>query len=519
MSDEEHLTISDVLSASHLKRVMADAVARAPIGVAVLDVEGNLLAETYAELAACPQLIPAAAGGSQCPHAPADMAWLVATHRSPVEGRCPQGACRRAYPLTYRDRLLGSLVTCSYNGAAQELIETVAVLTVERLHDLIVAGFELQSLSREIVANYEQLTLFYGSSAEVGASHDVTAICERALDQINAQVPSEAIAVLLLDEETGHARVAAARGELSDAFHLPMPEMPGGILSHVLATGQVAVVCDVPRPSGETSSILCVPLTTGGGPAAHSESALEQDLMVSGGECLLGAICARDKLSGEEYLAGDAKLVAAIASQAAIAISNAILFGDVKSLFIGTVRSLASAVDAKDPCTLGHSQRVTQYALAVAQDLRLPAPDIEDLQLAALLHDVGKIGLPDEILLKAGKLTEREWEQVRKHPIWGQEILRPIKQLHRVASWIRHEHERWNGSGYPDGLRGADIPLPSRIIAVADAFDAITSDRSYRKAIPVREAMTILESAAGSEYDPEVVAAFLAAIESGKISK
>ena len=524
MSDDEHLTISDILPASQLKRVIDDAVARAPIGVTVLDVEGHLLAETHADVSACPQLIPGAAGSSQCPHGPADMAWLVAAHRSPVQDRCPEGACRRAYPLTYRDRLLGALVTCSNNGAPQALIEAVAALTVERLRDLIVAGFEVQSLSREIVANYEQLTLLYGSSAEVGATHDVTAICERVLDQVDAQVPSEAIAVLLLDEETGHARVAAARGELSDAFHRPMPEMPDGVLSHVLATGQAAVVCDVPHPSGETSSILCVPVMTGAGLVGRPErpsgpGAPGQEPISSGCERLMGAICARDKLSGEEYLAGDAKLVAAIASQAAIAISNAVLFGDVKSLFIGTVRSLASAVDAKDPYTLGHSQRVTQYALAVAQDLPLSASETEDLQLAALLHDVGKIGLPDEILLKAGKLTEDEWEQVRKHPIWGEEILRPIKQLRRVASWIRHEHERWNGGGYPDGLRGAEIPLPSRIIAVADAFDAITSDRSYRKAIPVRDATAILESAAGSEYDPEVVAAFLAALESGKISK
>jgi putative nucleotidyltransferase with HDIG domain len=293
-----------------------------------------------------------------------------------------------------------------------------------------------------------------------------------------------------------------------------MPEMPDGVLSHVLATGAPAVVCDVPQRDGETSSILCVPLSHGGGFAASPERhEMPQP------ERLMGAICARDKRSGQEYLAADEKLVTAVAAQAATAISNTLLFGDVKSLFVGTVRSLASAVDAKDPYTLGHSQRVTQYALSIAQELGASGADCDDLQLTALLHDVGKIGLPDEILLKAGKLTADEWEQVRKHPIWGEEILRPIRQLRRVASWIRHEHERWNGSGYPDGLRGADIPLPSRIIAVADAFDALTSDRSYRKAVSLLEAIAILESAADTEYDPDVVAAFLAAVGSGKITK
>jgi len=500
VSDEEQLTIGDVVSPGQLARVADDAVARAPIGVSVLDTEGCLLAERHGDANPCSHLVAGAAGLPQCPHVAAALAWLVAAQGEPVEDHCPQGACRRAYPLAYRNRIWGSLVACSPDGALPALIDAVASLSAERLCDLIVAGFELQSLSREIVANYEQLTLLYGSSAEVGAAHDVASICEHVLDQINAQAPSEAMAVLLLDEETGHTRVAAARGELTDAFHLPMPHMPNGVLCEVLATGEPALVCDVPRPShGDTSSILCVPLIAG--------------------ERILGVICARDKLASGEYLAGDAKIIGVMAAQAAIAISNAVLFGDVKSLFLGTVRSLASAVDAKDPYTLGHSQRVTQYALAIAQELGLSPGDCEDLQLAALLHDVGKIGLPDEILLKAGKLTPAEWEQVRKHPIWGEEILRPIKQLRRVAVWIRHEHERWNGSGYPDHLKSAAIPLPSRIIAVADAFDAITSDRSYRKAVSVGEAMTILESVAGTEYDPEVVAAFLAAIEDGKISK
>lgn len=500
MSDDQEPNIGDVVSAGQLQRVVEDAVTQASIGVSVFDAQGRLLAERHPPGDPCPRLVAAVSGAAHCPQSHVELTWLVDAHLGPVEDCCPEGACRRAYPLRYRDRVWGALVTCSRNGAPPALAHAVAALTVERLRDLIVAGFELHSLSREIVANYEQLTLLYGASAEVAATQDIADICRRVLDQAHAQVPSEAMAVLLLDEETGHTRVAAAQGELSDAFHAPMPKMPDGVLCHVLGTGEAAVVCDVPNASmADTSSVLCVPLMTG--------------------QRLMGVICARDKLSGQEYLAGDAKLVGAIASQAAVAISNATLFADVKNLFVGTVRSLASAVDAKDPYTLGHSQRVTQYVLAIAQELGLTSGECEDLQLAALLHDVGKIGLPDEILLKAGKLTADEWEQVRKHPIWGEEILRPIKQLRRVASWIRHEHERWNGSGYPDGLKAEGIPRPSRIIAVADAFDALTSNRSYRRAVSVPEAVGILESAAGTEYDPDVVSAFLAALESGKITR
>jgi len=566
MLDDERLTMADLVTVGQLRQVIADAVAQAPIGMRVIDTDGRLLVECHAQADPCPQLLEGAAGSAHCPYGEAEAAGLAANNEAVIDDRCPSGACRRAHPLRYRDRLWAALVSCSHNGASHQLFDAVVCLTAERLRDLIVAGFELQSLSREIVANYEQLTLLYDASAEVGAMHDIGSICQRLLDQLEAQIPSEAMAVLLLDEESGHARVAAARGELTDVFRAPMPDMPDGVLSHVLATGRAAVVCDVPRPDGETSSILCVPLMHGAGfglpleqhelpggaplttslgghasvpgpsfiaPTQPLVESLGQNTSAAGADLaasaegrgmpppdrLMGAICARDKLSGEEYLAADEKLVAAMAAQAAIAISNTLLFGDVKSLFVGTVRSLASAVDAKDPYTLGHSQRVTQYALTIAQELGLSGAGCEDLQLAALLHDVGKIGLPDEILLKAGKLTADEWEQVRKHPIWGEEILRPIRQLRRVASWIRHEHERWNGSGYPDGLKAADIPLPSRIIAVADAFDALTSDRSYRKAVSLREAIEILESAAGSEYDPDVVAAFLAAVGSGKISK
>lgn len=500
MPEELQPTIADIVSANQLQRVVDDAVAQANIGIAVIDPTGRVLSEGYGDADPCPDLAGTVIDSTRCPHGSAELAWLAETQGEAVEDRCPRGAFRRAYPLRYRDRVWGALITCSHDGAPRAVVDAVAALTVERLRDLIVAGFELQSLSREIVANYEQLTLLYGASVEVGAVHDVTSICERVLEQLHAQMPSEAAAVLLLSEETGRAQVSAARGDLLDVFRQPMPGMPDGVLCQVLATGEHAVVCDVPQGgSSETSSILCVPLMAG--------------------ERLMGTVCARDKLSGEEYLAGDAKVVGAIGAQAATAISNAMLFGDVKTLFLGTVRSLASAVDAKDPYTLGHSQRVTQYAMVLARELGLPASEVEDLQLAALLHDVGKIGLPDEILLKAGKLTSEEWEQVRKHPIWGEEILRPIKQLRRVASWIRHEHERWNGSGYPDGLRGGAIPMPSRIIAVADAFDALTSDRSYRKAVSVDEAVDILQCAAGTEYDPEVIAVFLTAAESGKIDK
>ncbi len=178
--------------------------------MSVLDAEGKLLTGSHAKADRCPGLAGAGAESLSCHHEGSDLAWLIGAHDGPVEDRCPYGGLRRAYPLRYRDRLWGSLVTCCWDGTPGPLLHAVAALTAARLRDLVVTGYELQDLAQEIVANYEQLTLLYTSDASVGAVREVSSICERALERITSQVPAQAIAVLLLDDETGHARIAAA---------------------------------------------------------------------------------------------------------------------------------------------------------------------------------------------------------------------------------------------------------------------------------------------------------------------
>jgi len=415
---------------------------------------------------------------------------------------CAEGWHRLHVPVIQRGRECGQVWACLPGGAEADLTPLLRLAAL-RLADQAVAGWELRNLSREIVSNYEQLSWLCRAATDFGAGSSTERICERLVDEVMEQLRPENAMVALVHPETGQPRTYACAGDPTDAYVVPAAHMSEGILAHVLATGEPAIVCNVihsappPLTGSLVGSVLCVPL-------------------VSGGK-VLGAICARDKLSGEEFFAVDLKLATAIASHSAMAISNSVLFQDIKELFLGTVRSLASAVDAKDPYTLGHSQRVTRTALAIAEELNFPAEGQEDIQLAGLLHDVGKIGMPDHILLKPGRLNDEEWAEVKKHPTRGEEILRPIKQMSRVATWIRHEHERWDGSGYPDGLRGHEIPLASRIIAVADAFDALTSDRSYRPAVAADVAARKLQAASGTDYDPAVVQAFLRAYERGRV--
>jgi putative nucleotidyltransferase with HDIG domain len=171
---------------------------------------------------------------------------------------------------------------------------------------------------------------------------------------------------------------------------------------------------------------------------------------------------------------------------------------------------LANALEAKDPYTRGHAERVSVLAARLATALSVDAPDIELIRHAGLLHDIGKIGVPETVLGKPGRLEPAEWEAMRRHPLVGADIVAPLEFFSAGTSVIRHHHERWDGSGYPDRLRGPSIPLGARIIAVADVWDALTSDRPYRRALVPAEAVKILTSEAGRALDGAIVDAFLA---------
>lgn len=184
------------------------------------------------------------------------------------------------------------------------------------------------------------------------------------------------------------------------------------------------------------------------------------------------------------------------------------LYMDMRENYLNTVEALVQALEAKDTYTSGHSARVGKLAVAIAEGIEMSEDKIEFLKYAAVLHDVGKIGVSETILNKEDKLLDPEWEIIRSHPVMGQTIIKSIKFLFDIGQIVRHHHERYDGKGYPDGIKGEEIPLESRIIAVADTYDAITSDRSYRKGKTHEEAIEELKRVAGTQLDPELVEVF-----------
>jgi len=215
----------------------------------------------------------------------------------------------------------------------------------------------------------------------------------------------------------------------------------------------------------------------------------------------------------KDFDSEDHLLLTLLAGQIGLLVENRSLFRMQRESLETTIHSLVQALDARDPYTKGHSEQVSQLAIMIAKELSLPAPEIEDIRLAGLLHDIGKIGIPEKILNKPDNLTSIEFNQIKVHPYISAQILKPIALFKPLLPFVYHHHERWDGKGYPDGLRGEAIPLGARILAVADAFDAITADRVYRPGKGDNAAVNELVKWAGIQFDPLVVDALLTGLE------
>lgn len=213
------------------------------------------------------------------------------------------------------------------------------------------------------------------------------------------------------------------------------------------------------------------------------------------------------------YTSDDLATLEKLASQISVALENARLLTDLQELFIGTLKALSEAIDAKSSWTKGHSDRVTRFALDIGTKMELDEKAMKDLELAGLLHDIGKIGTFELILNKPGSLTEEEMNIMKQHPSKGAEILSPIKQLKNIIPALKHHHEFYDGTGYPDGLKEEEIPLMARILAVADTFDSMTAERPYRKTPGHEKAVEELKRCSGTQFDPKVVEAFLKIVE------
>lgn len=329
----------------------------------------------------------------------------------------------------------------------------------------------------------------------------IIALAERVIE-------AEAGSLLLVNRETGRLEFRVAHGGGGEAvkrFSLGLDE---GIAGWVARNRHGLIVADAQkdrrlrRDIGErtgfvTRSILCVP-------------------MVSRGR-LIGVIELLNKAGRADgrFNQDDLELLEGLAAQAAVALENAGLYRRIQGLYMSTIQSLAEALDAKDPYTRGHSERVAALADALAKDLGCGDKARLDIRYAALLHDIGKIGVSEAILNKPGSLTQDELTAVRRHAEIGAAILGPVDFLSEVRELVRHHHGWFDGHGQPGGLKGESIPLGARIIAVADAYDAMTSDRVYRRALTADECRERLLRGTGTQWDPRIVKRLLDLLDRG----
>lgn len=369
---------------------------------------------------------------------------------------------------------------------------------VEEVVHVIRRGLEKQKLYAENLRLREALSLYKVSEA-IAASLSLDEITRTVTDAAIHEVEADAVDVLLSDGEGGF--FSAAR-EIS-------PRWQGDMDLGELDVNALVEFFKDERPlrlhGAKCSKYYKVvpertPLT----------AMMVTSLRVRGK--VVGMLVATSYTKDKKFDEGQRKLLSMVSNRAAAAIENAKLYEDLKATFRQTIRGLASALDKMDRYTSGHSERVAAYSQILAIKLGLPEEQVEIVRQSAMMHDVGKIGCVLN-LNKPGKLSQDDYEIFKKHPGFGKDILEPITFLHPLIPGVHLHHERWDGRGYPLGMSAQEIPIIARIISVADTYDAMTSDRAYRKALPHETALAEIRRCAGSQFDPELADQFETSIE------
>ncbi len=367
---------------------------------------------------------------------------------------------------------------------------------VEEIVHIVQRGLEKRRLAAENLRLREALSLYKVSEA-IAASLSLDEVVSTLSESALSEVRSDLVMTWLADGEGNFTLRSLNYSSLIEEGE-ELGELDPAKVTERLASGPViehgarARELFLAHPSRQVSSLLIVPLKMR--------------------DRLLGFVSTVSLTASRRFDEGQRKLLTIIASRAAAAIENARLYEDLQATFQQTIQSLARTIDKMDRYTAGHSERVARYAVNLARWLGLDEAQIEIVRHSALMHDIGKIGCVMN-LNKAGKLTQSEYEVFKRHPAYGREILDPIKFLGPVIPGVHLHHERWDGRGYPLGLAGKDIPLIARIISVADTYDAMTSDRAYRRALPHEVTVSEIERCSGTQFDPDIAGTFTERIE------
>ena len=402
--------------------------------------------------------------------------------------------------------------SASFSTTSLSIVETHSNTLVQRAVDPTRLEFLSQVYKRKdeshlLASTQKYLTTLHKVSDILSRASSVEALFDSIVQAILEVTGGDRAAVLIRNRETAAVDMVTVRtkdGKASGEVKLSRT-----VVNDVLEKGISAFTDDAladERYGGGESivrqrirSVMCAPMRTT--------------------DEILGVLYV-DSQMAREFSEAELELLAAVGNQAGIALHRARLMQEVEKLFLDVMKAIASIIDAKDGYTHKHSERVSAFGVRLARHLGFDADARSVVELSGLLHDVGKIGVPDAILNKPGKLTDSEFKEMRLHPLHGARILSNIhsQKVVSLLPGVKYHHERWDGKGYPEGLKGEEIPLLGRVLGVADFLDALTSDRSYRKGLPLDEALQMVKDLEGQAFDPVVVKAAVELHERGELA-
>lgn len=356
---------------------------------------------------------------------------------------------------------------------------------------------QLESVSAQLAESYEEMNLLYTMTQNMTVQEPPERFIQQVCRELLTTLRYAWIGMRMSDENPRLKRLA---GRFFVAGNIPQPLPALRTLTKRLFPGAASGQPIVLQPAANTEDSEY---------AALGSTVIVQPVMDQGR--VLGLLIAGEKHGPDNAASSiDIKLLSAAATHMTVFLENAALYDDLNAMFLGTLEALTASIDAKDRYTCGHSRRVSHLTQLLAAATGMDEHTVGRCRIAGLVHDVGKIGVPESVLLKPGKLDDNEFAWIKKHPEIGHRILKDIPQLSDVLPGVLHHHERWDGRGYPHGLKGDSIPLMARLIGLADSFDAMSSTRTYRSALSRERVLEEIRNCAGTQFDPELAPIFVA---------
>lgn len=417
-----------------------------------------------------------------------------------VADEVPAALC---VPLKTRNRVIGvlnvrdQLTGEDFTEDDRELLTMLAAMAAQAI--------ENSRLFEEEQRHSQELQVLYQIGLTITSSRDRDQTLQRLLEEATRLLSARKGSVMLLNARHDTLDIAVAHGLAPEVMRQMKPRLGEGIAGYVAMMGQPKILKAGHKDrysqrgddAGQQPAALCVPLV-------HETQTL-------------GVLNVSDREDGGDFSERDLQVLQMLAQQAAVAIHKAIMYQRMKEQFNGTVNAMSVLLDSRDPYTNHHSGRVAEYSRIIARRMGCSEEETERVWLAGLLHDIGKIGVSENVLRKPGRLTDEEYGEMKLHPVISYEAMKNVPHAEDLLPAIRHHHEHYAAGGYPDNLAGDRIPLWARILCVADTFDAMTSDRPYRKGLPLEVAVGELRVKAGIQFDPKVISVFCDAIAAGEL--